>query len=98
MPRPGRRWSQERRAPRCVARPRSLAHLDLVALDQRVREEALAHAFDLAAGFLRARGLHVEVDDAPDACLLDGEPELPQRALDRLSLGIEDPGLGANED
>ena len=43
-------------------------------------------------------GLDVEVDHAPDACLADREPELAQRALDRLSLGVEDPRLRPDED
>ena len=50
----------------------------------------------------RARGrgvrrLELEVDDPPDAGLADGEPELAQRALDRLALRVEDPCLRTDE-
>ena len=52
---------------------------------------------DLAARLVGGGGLDVEVDHASDASLADREPELPQRALDRLSLGVEDPRLRPDE-
>ena len=51
-----------RRAPRLVLTRR--LQLDLVALDQRVGEELLAHALDLGARLGGVVRLELEVDDA----------------------------------
>ena len=60
------------------------------------RDAALA--LELGPGGRRVLVLQLEVDHAADASLVDGEAELAQRALHGLALGVEDPGLGPNED
>src|SRR3954449_9722604 len=70
-----------------------LRELDLEALDQRVREQLLAHALDLGASLGRVSRVDLQVDEPPHARLPDREAEVAQRRLDRLALGIEDPGL-----
>src|SRR5262245_54333798 len=61
---------------------RGLPQLDLIALDQRVREKLLAHPLDLRARLGGVVGLELEVDHAPHAHSVDGEAEMTQRALD----------------
>jgi len=66
---------------------------DLVLLDQRVGEQALAH--------LRQRGGvgDLELDQPPDPHIADaGKTERRERALGCGPLRVEDAGLGANED
>src|SRR6185312_2266877 len=65
---------------------------DLVILDQRVREQLLAHRRKL-----REVG-DVQLDQPPDVDVPHAlEAERRQRPLDRLSLRIEDAGLRAHE-
>jgi hypothetical protein len=78
--------------------PRRLRELDLVALDQRVGEQLLAHPLDFGPGPCRVVRLDFEIDDPADTSLADREAELAQRGLDRLSLRIEDAVLRPNED
>ena len=42
--------------------------------------------------------LDLEVDHPPDARTVDAEPEMLERVLDRLALGIEDARLRPDED
>ena len=44
------------------------------------------------------RVIDLEIDHATDARLRDLEPEVAQRALDRLALRVEDAGLRPDED
>ena len=81
----------------CGLRHAARLQLDLVALDQRVGEQLLAHALDLGARLGGVVRLDLEVDDASDAHLVHGEAEVAQRALDRLTLRVEDPRLGPDE-
>ena len=71
-------------------RPAQLDHL--VVLDQRVRQEALAHLRHLA------RVVDIQLDQPPDVHVLNAvEPERRQRPLDGLSLRVEDALLRANQ-
>src|SRR5579872_2467446 len=72
--------------------------LDLVRLDQRVGEQLLAHLLHLCASGCLVVGVHLEVDDLADARVRDGEAEMPERALDRLALRVEDPRLRPDQD
>src|SRR5438445_11787220 len=63
---------------------------DLVRLDERVREQLLAHPLDLGAHGGGIARLDLEVDDAADARVPHREAEVPERRLDRLSLRVED--------
>src|SRR4051812_20296319 len=72
--------------------------LDLVRLDQRVREELVAHPFDLDPRLPLVGRLHLEIDDPPDPRSAHSEPELPERRLHRLALRIEDARLRPDED
>src|SRR5215210_6502502 len=66
--------------------------IDLVVLDQRVREQHAAHRVELAGV------LDVELDEPPDVHVAHAaEAERGQRPLDRDPLGVEDAGLGADE-
>src|SRR5207244_1084701 len=71
--------------------------LDLVGLDQGIREQLFAHALEIRAHLLPVVVAKLEIDDAADTCGLNGEAELLQRSLDGLSLRVEDPRLGADE-
>src|SRR4051812_31453084 len=71
--------------------------LDLVRLDQRVREQLLAHPLHLRPGVGGVRRLELQIDDLADARLRDGEAEVPQRAADGLALRVEDALLRADE-
>src|SRR5437763_774258 len=73
-------------------------HLDLERLHQRVREQLLAHLLDLRARRRFVGRVDVEVDHLADARPRDGEAEVPERALDRLPLRVEDALLRADED
>ena len=42
-------------------------------------------------------GRELDVDEPADPCVADLEPEVEERALDRLTLRIEDPGLRPDE-
>ena len=65
---------------------------NLVVLDQRVREQALAHLGQLC------RILDVELDQPADVDIADpAEPERGQRPLDRLALRIENSRLRPDE-
>ena len=75
----------------------SLGDLDVVALDQRVGEELLAHPLDLGSGRVRIGSVELEVDDAADARFADGEAELAERRLHRLTLRVEDACLRPDE-
>ena len=75
----------------------SLHELDLVALDQRVREQLVAQARSSSARARRRPRLELEVEHAADPRLVDREAEVPQRALHRLALRVEDPGLRPDE-
>ena len=67
--------------------------LYLVVLDQRVREQLLAHRRQLR------RILHVELDEPPDVDVAHAvEAERGQRALDRLALRVQDPRLRPDQD
>src|ERR1700675_3854476 len=66
-------------------------------LDQRVREQLLAHPLDLGPRLGRVARVDLEIDDLPDASLRDGETEVPERALDRFALRIEDAVLRPDE-
>src|SRR4051794_24651383 len=84
---PGKRTTPNRMPPTIAVLP------DLVVLDQRVGEQRLAH-LGQAVGVV-----HLELDQPPDPHVADAlEPQGGQGALHRLALGIEDPGLGADED
>ena len=74
--------------------PRRPVQLDhLVVLDQRVRQQALAHLRHLR------RVVHVQLDQPPDMHVLHAlEAERRQRALDGLPLRVEDALLGADQD
>src|ERR1700712_2373191 len=66
---------------------------DLVILDQRVREQLLAHRRELAGV------LDVELDEAADVDVGDAlEAQRRQRPLDGHALRVEDPGLRPHED
>src|SRR5437763_4378833 len=74
------------------SRPSRSRGQDLVVLDQRVREQLLAH--------LRqpSRVVDVELDQAPDVHVRHAlEAQRRQRPLDRLTLRVEDPGLRPHE-
>src|SRR5215210_453686 len=75
----------------------AMIQLDLVAFDQRIREQALAHALDLRAGGRRRGCVHLDVDQAADSSLADGEAEVAERALYCLTLRIADPRLRSHE-
>ena len=61
--------------------------------------DILVRCMDLLAGKIRAGVTTLELDEAADVDVGDaGEAQRGQRALDRDALGVEDPGLGANED
>src|SRR4051794_40432084 len=67
--------------------------LDLVVLDQGVRQKPLAHRRD------DRRIGHVELDQPADVDVPDAlEPQRRQRALDGLTLRIQDSGLRADQD
>src|SRR5439155_13339490 len=91
--------SPERRGRRRSGGPRSrvLRELDLVALDQRVREQLGAHPLDLGAGLLGIGDLDLEIDEAADPRTVDGEAEVAERGLDGLALRVEDARLGPHE-
>src|SRR6185503_8866712 len=72
--------------------------LDLVALDQRVREQPLAHLLDLRPGRRLVGGLDLEVDHLADARVLHLEAEVAERRADRFALRVEDARLGPDED
>src|SRR5918999_2911765 len=78
-------------------RTSGIAYVDLVALDEGVGEQPLAHALDLGARRRGTVGLDLQIDDAADAGVGHREAELAKRALDGLALGIEDPLLRAHE-
>ncbi len=94
-PRHGRRSTPGKRRPRCAGVTSLIsATFDLVALDQRVREQPLAHALDLGArlvggGRRRRRGR----SRARARASPTGNPSWRGEALDRLSLGVENPCL-----
>ena len=73
------------------------AHLDLEALDQRVREQLLAHPLHLGLRLVRSRGVDLEIDEPADARSSHREAELAQRPLHRLALRVEDPFLRPDE-
>jgi hypothetical protein len=75
-----------------------LLQFDLIALDQRVREQLLAHPLELGKRLRLVIGGDVDVDQAPDAGVADLEAEMAKRALDGLPLWVEDPRLRPNED
>src|SRR6266545_1119630 len=69
------------------------ADLDLVVLDQRVRQQPLAHLAE------PRRVLDVELDEPADVHVGDAlEAERRQRALDGLTLRVQDPRLGTDQD
>src|SRR4029453_18162412 len=74
-----------------------LDQLDLVRLDQRGREELLAHACEVGARLLAVAVLELEVDDATDPCIVYREAELLERAEHSLALGVEGARLRADE-
>ena len=66
---------------------------DLVVLDQRVRQQLLAHRRQLPGI------LDVELDEPPDVHVAHAvEPERRQRPLDRLALRVQDPRLRPDQD
>src|SRR5262249_24038179 len=79
-------------------RSRVLRKLDLVRLDQRVRQQLLAHPLQLGPSLLAVAVLELEVDDPADARVADREAELLERAEHRFSLRVEDARLWADED
>src|SRR5262249_3977245 len=91
---PGKR-RQRSSDSRAVRRP--VRQLDLVALDQRVRKELLAHPLELGAGVALIGSGDLALDDATDAGAGHREAEVLERALDGLALRIEDAVLRANE-
>src|SRR5947208_13931918 len=72
--------------------------LDLVRLDQRVREQPLAHLLHLGLGRRLVGGLELEVDHLADPRVAHVEPEMPERRADRLPLWVEDARLRTDED
>src|SRR4029077_5815758 len=100
----GRRSSQGTRRRRCAdagrgRRPSAArAELDLVALDQGVREQLLAHPLDLSACLALVLGGEVELDERSDVRSVDAEAEVLQPSLDGLTLRVEDPALRTDED
>ena len=78
-------------------RGNSIRLFDFVILDERVRQQPLAHALDLGACLIGIRRLELEIDDAAHPCLADREAELAERALDSLPLRVEDPLLRPDE-
>src|SRR5262249_44814949 len=83
-------------AARATDRSRVL-QLDLEALNQRVREQALTHPLDLGDRLAAIVCRDVDVDEPTDAGLVDVEAEVAQRALDRLPLRVEDAVPRAHE-
>ena len=75
----------------------SLLDLHLVRLDERVREQLLAHPLDLGLCLRGVGRLDVEVDDFADARVLHREAEVAERRADRLALRVEDPRLRPHE-
>src|SRR5207247_1713525 len=92
---PGRRPPRFAAGGTCQSRVRP--QLDLVALDQRVREELLAHPLELGLRLGGVVRLELQLDEAADPRLADRESEVPKRALYSLTLRIEDARLGADE-
>jgi hypothetical protein len=71
--------------------------VNLVALDQGIRQQALAHLLD-ARGNRALVAADVELDQAADVDVLDAfVTQRRKGALDRLPLRVEDPLLGANQ-
>src|SRR5262249_55731121 len=93
----GRRWIRGTGRRRRVGGPSRLLEADLEALDQRVREQLVAHAADLVVRGRRIVHLELEVHDTADAGSPHIEPELAQRVADRVALGIENPLFRSNE-
>src|SRR4029079_11872535 len=62
--------------------------LALVALDQRVREQPLAHLLDLRPGRRLVGGLDLEFDHLADARVLHLEAEVAERRADRFALRV----------
>src|SRR5262249_60440136 len=89
--------TRERARPRCVGARASAAQLDLVALDQRVRKERLAHPSDELAHLVGVGGLDLELYDTPDTRVRDRKAELAQGVSDRLALRVQDSFLGSDE-
>src|SRR5439155_18386311 len=96
--RPVSRGRRRRRRAGYRSRSRRVSKGDLVALDQRVRQELLAHALELGTGGVRIRGVDLQIDEPADARLGDREAEVLERALDGFALRIEDPGLRPDQD
>src|SRR5580765_2562880 len=76
---PGKRTTPMRG---CGLVTRPLRELDLVALDQRVGEQLLAHPLHFRAGTRRVVRFDFEIDDPADTSLADREAELAQRRFD----------------
>src|SRR5436190_10529767 len=74
-----------------------LDELDLVGLDERVREQPLAHALELRLHVLAISVAELEVDHPSDPRIVDRKTELAERAENGLPLGIEDPRLWPDE-
>src|SRR6476661_8011915 len=74
-----------------------LGNLDLVRLDERIREQLLTHLLDGRLRIRRVGRVDVEVDDLADACVVYRETEMAERRPDRLALRIEDPRLRPHE-
>src|SRR4051794_24664606 len=72
--------------------------LDVVRLHQWIRQELLAHLLHLRPRRGFVRGVDLEVDHLADARAGHGEPEMLERALDRLALRVEDALLRPNDD
>jgi len=85
---------------RPAGRAFSLGDLDRVALDDRVREQLLAHFPDALLGFcLRQPVCELKLDRLAATYIADlGEAETAQRIANRLALRIQDAGLQADMD
>src|SRR5881394_2158721 len=72
--------------------------LHLVRLDQRVREQPLAHLLDLGLRGRLVGRLDLEVDHLADPRVLHVEAEVAERRADRFALRVEDARLRPDQD
>src|SRR5205823_5823986 len=95
---PGSRGTGSRRRAAAVSSRRSvLVQFDLVALDQGVGEELLAHPLDRSPRSSLIALVELQVDNTADPCVPDREAELSQRAFHGLALRVENALLRSDE-
>ena len=61
------------------------------------RDMKRAPLWSLSYGLAFVLGGELQLDEAADPCVPQGEAEVPQTARHGLPLGVEDPGLGPDE-